>query len=183
MPRFIHRGIIIGTTLAFLVPCLSTAGAQVTSTTGSNARPVTFRMYLEAVEKNSLDLQSQRENITSAKAGISVAGIRPDPQLLMGISAYELSPANRQNASTATTAGIAVTIETGGKRGKRILSAENNVKLTEANVGEFLHQLEMTASSAFVEACRTKQALERKQSSLKSFQQIVPCQRGPLQCG
>ena len=75
--------------------------------------------------------------------------------------------------STATTAGLAVTLETAGKRGKRIRAAESNVKLTEANVEAFLHDLESQSAAAFIEACRTREALARKQSSLNSFQEVV----------
>jgi len=120
-----------------------------------------------------LDLRSQQENITSARAGISIAGVRPDPFLTAGIASTELYGPNKPNASTATTAGLAVTLETAGKRGKRIRAAESNAKLTEANVAAFLRDLEMRSASAFVEACRTREALIRKQLSLKSFQAVV----------
>ncbi|HUJ18574.1 MAG TPA: TolC family protein [Nitrospirota bacterium] len=145
----------------------------VTMAAASVSRKVTFREYLQAVEQNSLDLQSQRENVTSAQAGVSIAGVRPDPQLTAGIDSKELYGPNKPNASTATTAGIAITLETAGKHGKRIRAAESNVKLTEANVGDFMRQLDLDSASAFVEACRTQEALARKQSSLQSFQAVV----------
>jgi len=148
------------------VPTLTIAGTSI-------SRIVTFLDYLQAVEQNSLDLQIQRENVTSAQAGVSIAGVRPDPQLTAGIASMELYGPNKSNASTATTAGVAMTLETAGKRSKRIRAAESNVKLTEANVGDFLRQLDLDSASAFIEACRTQAALTRKQSSLKSFQEVV----------
>ena len=147
------------------------------------ARRVSFREYLEAVDRHSLDLKNQRENITSARAGVSIAGVRPDPVLTGGIASTELYGPNKENASTATTLGVAVTVETAGKRGKRINAAESNVKLTEANVGVFLRELETQAAAAFVEACRTRQALARKQSSLKAFQEVVRANKARFTAG
>ena len=174
MQHFSYQRITGCVVLVFLIVSSTPTLAQsIADGAASIARKVSFREYLEAVEQNNLDLQSQRENITSAKAGVSIAGVRPDPQFTAGISSLELNPANRDSEATATTAGIAVTIETAGKRGKRIRAAEGNVRLTEANVGDFLRQLDLDAASAFVEVCRAREALKRKQSSLKSFQAVV----------
>ncbi len=139
----------------------------------SNQRKVTFKDYLEAVEKYSLDLKNQRQNIISAQAGVSIAGVRPDPELTFGIDSTELNEANKPNASTVTTIGLALSIETAGKRSKRKGVAESNLKVAEANVAAFFRQLGLESSSAFIEACRTRDALARKQSSLKSSQELV----------
>jgi cobalt-zinc-cadmium efflux system outer membrane protein len=190
MQRYTTQKIVVGVALGILLlpsaPALAetantvpSEGAAilsaptVTTAAASIPRKVNFREYLQAVEQNSLDLQSQRENVVSAQAGVSIARVRPDPQLTAGIASKELYGPNKPNASTATTAGIAITLETAGKHGKRIRAAESNVKLTEANVGDFLRQLDLDSASAFVEACRTQEALARKQSSLKSFQELV----------
>jgi outer membrane protein, heavy metal efflux system len=147
-------------------PTMSTAA-------GFISRKVTFREYLQAVEQNSLDLQTQRENVTSAQAGVSIAGVRPDPQLTAGIASKELYGPNKPNASTETTAGIAITIETAGKRTKRIRAAESNVKLMKSNLEAFWDQLYSNAASFFIEACRTREAFMRNQATLKSFQEVV----------
>ncbi len=173
MPFLTYRQVTIIIGLCFLLSPTAPTLAQPVTTLSSVSRKVTFRQYLEAVEQNSLDLRNQRANVTSAKAGISIAGVRPDPQLTAGIDSTELNSANRPNASTATTAGVALTIETAGKRGARMRAAESNVKLTETNVQVFLRDLETQSASAFIEACRTQDALRRKQSSLKSFQEVV----------
>ncbi|TWJ32553.1 TolC family protein [Geobacter argillaceus] len=180
MYRLPQRKIALTVTLAFLLLPAAHALAE-TAPAPTQAPPpaaspphkVTFHDYLTAVEQNSLDLQNQRENVTSAKAGISIAGVRPDPQLTAGIASLELNPSNRDNAALATTAGLAITVETAGKRGKRIRAAQSNVKLTEANVRAFVRDLGTQSAAAFVEACRTRDALARKESSLTSFQEVV----------
>lgn len=48
------------------------------------AAPLTFDTYLSAVETHSLELKAQNESIGSARAGIGIAGLRPDPELTVG---------------------------------------------------------------------------------------------------
>jgi cobalt-zinc-cadmium efflux system outer membrane protein len=135
--------------------------------------PVGLREYLDAVAANNLDLQAQRETVNASQAAVSVAGVRPDPQFTGGIASTELYRPDRQNASTAVTAGLAFTIETAGKRGARVRAAESNVKLTEANVASFQRQLDADASAAFIEACRAEAVVVRKQSSLDGLREVV----------
>lgn len=132
-----------------------------------------FDAYLRAVEAGNLDLQSQQQNVVSARAGVSIAGVRPDPQLTFGAVSHELRAANRPNASTPLTAGLALTIETAGKRGARIRTAESNVRLTQASLEAAHDQLMLDAGAAFVEACRSREVLARKQSSLGALREVV----------
>ncbi|MBC3917022.1 TolC family protein [Undibacterium sp. CY18W] len=145
------------------------AHAQVTAPTAT----VSMQQYLAAVENNSLDLQAQQELIASARAGISIAGVRPDPQLTAGIDSKELYGPNKPNTATTSTAGIAITLETANKRGARIQAAESNVRLTEAGVSAYRRQLLSDASNAFIEACRSAMSLARRDSSLLAMRDIV----------
>lgn len=137
------------------------------------AAPVAFQRYLEAVEQHSLDLAAQRENVTSAKAGISIAGLRPDPNLSLGYGPKEFGKEVDPKPPIATSVGLEWTIETGGKRQKRIQAANSNVRLAEANVEGFKHQLYNTAATAYVETCRTRQVLVRLESSLTALSAVV----------
>ncbi|MFZ6745036.1 TolC family protein [Undibacterium sp. JH2W] len=145
------------------------AHAQATAPTAT----VNMQQYLAAVESNSLDLQAQQELIASAKAGISIAGVRPDPQLTAGIDAKEMYSPNKPNTATTSIAGIAITLETANKRGARIQAAESNVRLTEASVSAYRRQLLSDASNAFTEACRSAMSLARRDSSLNAMRDIV----------
>jgi cobalt-zinc-cadmium efflux system outer membrane protein len=139
----------------------------------TGAAPIRLSEYLRAVEAGNLDLQSQREGVASARAGVSVAGVRPDPQLTLGVVSHELYGPNKPNATTPLTAGVALTIETAGKRGARIRAAESNVRATQAALDAAHDQWLIDASAAFVEACRSREVLARKQSSLESFRGTV----------
>lgn len=137
------------------------------------AAPVDLREYLDAVAEKNLDLQAQRETLIAARAGVSIAGVRPDPQFNGGIASKELSSANKPSAATALTAGISWTLETGGKRDARLRAARSTVKLTEANVAAFKRQLDVDAAAAFIESCRAQAVLARKQSGLTTMREIV----------
>jgi cobalt-zinc-cadmium efflux system outer membrane protein len=147
------------------------------------AQTVGLADYLGAVETRSLDLQAQRENVVSARAGVSVAGLRPDPQFTAGIASKELSGANKPSAATALTAGLAFTLETGGKRGARVRNAQSNVLLSQAGVDAFTQQLQTDAASAFVESCRAQAVLLRKQASLAAFRDTVKANELRLKAG
>lgn len=132
-----------------------------------------LREYLDAVVQHNPDLQAQRESIVAAQAGVSVAGLRPDPQFSGGIASKELYRPNKPNASTALAAGVSFTVETGGKRAARLQAAQSTVRLAQATVGQFERQLSADAAAAFIESCRTRAVLMRKQASLGAMQEIV----------
>jgi cobalt-zinc-cadmium efflux system outer membrane protein len=111
--------------------------------------------------------------VKSAEAGVSIAGVRPDPQFNAGIASKELYGPNKPNASTCTTVGVAFTVETGGKRDARLRAARSNVRLTEAGVAAFKRQLDAQAAAGFVEACRVRNALTRKESTLAAMREVV----------
>ncbi|MCU6497440.1 TolC family protein [Rugamonas sp. A1-17] len=147
------------------------------------AGQVTLREYAAAATQNSLDLQMQRENVSSAQAGVSVAGVRPDPVLTAGIDSRELNAANKPNAPTATTMGVALTIETAGKRGQRIRAAQAAVKVGEATLDGGRRQLYADAVAAYTESCRARQALVRQEATLRALDDIVKANNVRLKVG
>lgn len=156
-----------GVGMALLSLCTGIACAQ------GSAPAVDFASYLDAVEKHSLDLAAQRESITAAEAGVSIAGVVPDPKLTLGYGPKEFSKTIAVKPPVSRTVALEWEIETGGKRDKRVKVAKSNVKLTEANVEGFKHQLYSDSATAFAEACRTREALVRQESSLRSLSDVV----------
>lgn len=135
------------------------------------ATPLSFAAYLSAVEQNSLELQAQQENIASARAGIGIAGLRPDPEFTVG-AARETVHALPHRPVTWTPA-LSMTIETGGKRAARLKAARSNVVLAEETVAGFKSELYATAASAFTEACRTRDVLARKEQTMAALSKVV----------
>lgn len=138
-----------------------------------SAPPVRFTDYLEAVEQHSLDLAAQRESVTAARAGVSVAALAPDPSLSYGLGPKEFSREVNPKPRLAQSVSLSWTVETAGKRARRIQAAQSNVALTEANVEGFKRGLYGTAAGAFSEACRTREALVRQESSLQALADVV----------
>ncbi|CDG81508.1 TolC family protein [Janthinobacterium agaricidamnosum] len=134
--------------------------------------PLRFADYLDAVEKNSLDLQAQHENVTSAQAGIGIAGIRPDPVFAYGAS-RELVRTAGSNRPVTHNPSLAFTIETGGKRDARIKAARSNLRLAEETVAGFKSDLYNSSAAAFAEACRTRDVLARKEQTVKALSEVV----------
>ena len=149
----------------------------------SAPRSVLFAEYLAGVEAHSLDLRAQQEALAGARAGVALAGVRPDPLFTAGIAAAELSRAHQPSASTSLTAGLAFTLETGGKRDARIRNAQSSVLLSQAVVASFRQQLQLDAASAFIEACRAQTVLLRKQASLTAFRDTVKANEVRLKAG
>lgn len=162
-----HRATLFSAFAAFAALAVIAVHAQAASPS------VRLGQYLHAVEAGNLDLQAQREGVVSARAAVSVAGVRPDPQLMFGVVSHELYGPNKPNATTPLTAGVSLTIETAGKRGARVRAAESNVRSTQAMLEAAHDQWLIDASAAFTEACRSREVLARKQTSLRSLRDTV----------
>ncbi len=148
---------------------------------GAGAAPLTFDTYLAAVESHSLELQAQQQGIVSARAGIGIAGLRPDPEFTLG-AARETVHALPHRPVTWTPA-LSMAIETGGKRAARIKAAQSNVALAEETVAGFKSELYGTAAAAFTEACRTREVVARKESTMAALSKVVAANGVRLKAG
>lgn len=157
-----------------LLPALALLAAVAQAAPADGEQPAAalhFADYLQAVEQHSLDLQAQQSTLTSARAGVGIAGIRPDPALSLGWSREQVHTGVPRPASL--NPALSWELETGGKRDARIRAAQSNVRLTEAQVRGFRHQLYSDAAGAFAEACRTREVLARKQQTLQALGEVV----------
>lgn len=135
------------------------------------AAPLSFESYLSAVESHSLELQAQQEGITSAKAGIGIAGLRPDPEFTLGATRETVRSA--EHRPITWNPAISMAIETGGKRAARLKAAHSNVALAEETVAGFKSELYGTAAAAFTEACRTREVAARKEQTMAALSKVV----------
>lgn len=135
------------------------------------ATPLSFETYLSAVESHSLELQAQQEGITSAKAGIGIAGLHPDPEFTLGATRETVRSV--EHRPITWNPAISMAIETGGKRTARIKAAQSNVALAEETVAGFRSELYGTAAAAFTEACRTREVSARKEQTMAALSKVV----------
>ena len=148
---------------------------------GALAIPLSFDTYLSAVESHSLELQAQQQGIVSARAGIGMAGLRPDPEFTLG-AARETVHALPHRPVTWTPA-LSMAIETGGKRAARIKAAHSNVVLAEETVAGFRNELYAAAAAAFTEACRTRDVVARKEQTMAALSKVVEANGVRLKAG
>jgi cobalt-zinc-cadmium efflux system outer membrane protein len=149
--------------------CVASAQAQSADRDGH----VDFATYLDAIVRTSNDLASQREAVSSARAGIGIAGLRPDPSLSLGAGPVEFSREVNPKPRLAQSIGLSYTIETGGKRERRIAVANSQLRVSEVALEGAKRQAFADAADAFIESCRTREALQRQEASLKSLSDIV----------
>ena len=150
-----------------LLLCLG-AAAQAQTAPSAGLR---FSDYLNAVEQHSPLLRSEEQGVESARAGIGIAGIRPDPSLTLGASREQVRTG--QPRPTTRNYEISMELETGGKRAARIQSARSQVHLSEAGLEGVRSQLFSDAAQDYTQACRDSLALERKQQTLKALGDVV----------
>ena len=135
------------------------------------AAPLSFESYLSAVESHSLELQAQQEGITSAKAGIGIAGLRPDPEFTLGATRETVHSV--EHRPVTWNPAISMAIETGGKRAARVKAARSNVALAVETVAGFRSELYATAAAAYTEACRTRDVAARKEHTMAALSKVV----------
>ena len=138
---------------------------------GAFATPLSFDTYLSAVENHSLELRAQQEGIVSAKAGIGIAGLRPDPEFTLGATRETVRSA--EHRPVTWNPAISMAIETGGKRAARLKAAHSSVALAEETVAGFKSELYGTAAAAFTEACRTRDVAARKEQTMAALSKVV----------
>jgi cobalt-zinc-cadmium efflux system outer membrane protein len=141
--------------------------------TATHADGVPFTAYLDAVEQRSLELAAQRETVQAARAGVSIAALPPDPSLSWGVGPREFSREVTPKPPLGQSLSLSWTVETAGKRGRRVRAAESGVALAQANVEGFMHTLYGNAAGAFAEACRSREALLRQEAALKALSDVV----------
>ena len=102
----------------------------------SDQRPrLAFADYISEVLRSNLELASQHFNTAIAQAQVTTASGRPDWSFDVGLPSADLSD---QGSPTVASLGLAVPVELGGKRGKRVrfgcLSAAARSTLTVARL-------------------------------------------------
>lgn len=148
------------------------AAAQTAVPAPLAAEPLKYDAYLAEVVRANLDYATQKYNVTIAEAGISIARLFPDPTLTAGLTHEVYGPTHRAYPNMPTI-GLGWLLELGGKRGARIAVAKDTLKQTQASLDDFLRVLKLTATGAFVDSLKARLVVQRKQDTLKGFDDLV----------
>lgn len=141
---------------------------------------IAFGDYVSEVLRSNLDLAAQRNNIAISQAQVTTASARPDWSFDLGLPSVDLS---NQGAPTATSLGLTVPIELGGKRGGRIRAAAADVSTTTSDYDNTVRQLQGGAANAFVDALGAREVLQSKNKSLAQLDRIVNVNEQRLRVG
>jgi hypothetical protein len=141
---------------------------------------IAFGDYVSEVLHSNLDLAAQRNNIAISQAQVTTASARPDWSFDLGLPSVDLS---NQGAPTATSLGLTVPIELGGKRGGRIRAAAADVSTTTSDYDNTVRQLQGGAANAFVDALGAREVLQSKNKSLAQLDRIVNVNEQRLRVG
>lgn len=104
--------------------------------------------YLARVEGSSR-AASLAAQVPIAEARVRTAGMLPDPRVTAGIAQVDVSG---QGAPFGAMVGVAVPLELGGARSRRVALARAEVALARAQAAEASGELELAAALAFVDA-------------------------------
>jgi outer membrane protein, heavy metal efflux system len=145
------RGRCIFLLSALLYPALF-VGAQQTSTSLS-----TVDDLVRAGIANNKDLAAVRQRIAEAQGQVRQAEVRPSPMLgLNGVTGKPLGTLGQEQYG----AGLSQSIETFGKRGKRVRVAEYLVDIAEVELQERSVQLAFEIKAAYAEVLAERRKLK-----------------------
>jgi cobalt-zinc-cadmium efflux system outer membrane protein len=178
-------------------PASANPAAPLPSWVVTNSLPATntivFDEFLGEVAAANLDYAAQRYNVDIAKAAVAIAKEFPNPTLNLNGS-KDVRYWNRKlpdssgrlvSQSMAEPAGVGIdqAIEYFGKRKWRIRAAGHAYRAAAATLEDFLRNLKLDASEAFVEALATEQTLEQERKAADYLAQLVVAQRHRLAAG
>ena len=175
------RWALIAVSISLFLPGGEGAAQALTgSPSPSVVRAIRLADFLADVKRSNLDLAASRFNVGVAEAQVTVAGLFPDPQLIAGIDALDLTD---QKAPTATVYGLSQTIELGAKRRARIVEARAGKTLAEAQLEDFFETLRASATNAFIDALAARQILTLKRRTLEGVERLVAATEHRLRVG
>lgn len=149
--------------------------------------------FLNEVAAANLDYAAQRYNVDIAKAAVAIAKEFPNPTLSLSGGkdvrnwSRKLPDENgrlvSQTMPEPVGIGIDQPIEYFGKRKWRIRTADHAYRAAAASLEDFLRNLKLDASAAFVEALATQRTLEQQRDAADYLSRLVVAQRQRLKAG
>ena len=143
-----------------------------TQTPGSK-RLITLDEAVEIFMRQNLQLVAARYDIETADAEKLTARLRPNPQLTVGLSDLPVNLSGPLIKEQTYDYGISRTIELGGKRGKRIETANANSDLARGQFQMVVWQLTNDLKRKFYTVVLNQSLLNLAQENETTFAEIV----------
>ncbi len=143
---------------------------------------ITLDEFLNEVASANLDYAAQRYNVDIAKAAVAIAKEFLNPNLNLGDS-RDLRYHGSQALPEPASVGLDQTIEYFGKRKWRIRTADQACRAAAATLEDFLRNLKLDASEAFVTALAAQRSLEQQRKTTAYLHQLVAAQKHRFDAG
>jgi outer membrane protein, heavy metal efflux system len=161
------------TLLAVIVSGVHAQQTPQTQTPTSARRLVTLEEAVEIFLRQNLALVASRYDIETADAEKLTARLRPNPQLTVGLSDLPLNLSGPVIKEQTYSYGISRTIELGGKRSKRIDTANANSDLARGQFQMVVWQLTNDLKRKFYTVVLDQSLLNLARENEATFAEIV----------
>lgn len=167
-----RRRLTLSACVLLLVFAISAAGQD-------QAAPVPQQLTLEeamqSLLKQNPTLLRDKQNVAIANANVRQAGLIPNPSLDINSESYPLFESRPgaffNNQELVLRAGQ--TLETAGKRGKRLAVARGDLKATDADVQNSLRQLRLELKRRYYTVVLAKAQRQLAQEILTQFDETI----------
>lgn len=143
---------------------------------------ITLDEFLDEVASANLDYAAQRYNVDIAKAAVAIAKEFPNPNLNLGDS-RDLRYHGSQALPEPASVGMDQTVEYFGKRKWRIRTADQAYRAAAAMLEDFLRNLKLDASEAFVTGLATQRTLEQQRKTTDYLNHLVATEKHRFEAG
>jgi outer membrane protein, heavy metal efflux system len=151
----------------------------ITSQVRFQTQEISFKTFLQEVERSNLDYAAQRYSVSIAEAQLTAARVYPNPTLQSGYS----TDVSHEKQATAYAGGISQTILLGGKIRARTEVAKSNLLVNAAQLEDFFRNLRAIATNAYIDGSSGQLSLERKKRSLETLERLVASNQERLRAG
>ena len=156
-----------------LMLCLSASVRPQTPQPTPGANGLTFEQIYELAERDNLLVNAVRRRRAVAEAEIVIAGQRPNPDFITSYTRSE----PRMNYS------ISQLVELGGKRGRRIDVAKNELRLTELDVDAALRTLRHDVRAGYFNLALARNNYELGQQAVAQAKELADIARTRFEAG
>ena len=143
---------------------------------------ITLAGFLSEVAAANLDYAAQRYNVDLARAAVALAREFPNPNLSLGDS-RDLRYHGSQALPEPASAGLDQTIEYFGKRKWRLRTAELSYRAAAATLEDFLRNLKLDASEAYVTALACQKTYAQQREATEYLNRLADVQAHRFQAG
>jgi cobalt-zinc-cadmium efflux system outer membrane protein len=156
-----------------LMLCLAAVARSQTPTATPALNGLSFEQLYEIAARDNLQITAVRRRRAVAEAAVQIAGQRPNPDF---ISAYTRSEPRWQPS-------VSQLVELGGKRGRRIDVARNELRLTDLDLDAALRTLRHDLRAAYFNLGLTRNNYELGQQALAQAKELANIARERFEAG